>query len=251
MRLRRKNKGENCMKNWKHCAFTAIIATFGIIVGFIACDNNNGTTPDPIYESVTIHLPTIMVDTVKTKMGEDIVDITFYGNGSQFTATVNGSNKPIQTVTWEIIGDVDTETKITNGVLTVAVKDHGKTITVKAISTVDISKFDTKTITIVQCLPSDFYGKWKQQTNPVITQIISADEIEAFNNLLSYDLVTIFTWETVLNDGSNENISVVDYPCGFYITGERNGNTNYNVRLVLHSNKMSIYRTSALYERVN
>jgi hypothetical protein len=33
-------KGENCMKNWKHWVFLAIIAIFGIAIAFIACDES-------------------------------------------------------------------------------------------------------------------------------------------------------------------------------------------------------------------
>jgi len=32
------------MKNWKHWAFVAVIAIVGIIMGFAACDKDNGTT---------------------------------------------------------------------------------------------------------------------------------------------------------------------------------------------------------------
>jgi len=32
------------MKNWKHWAFVAVIAIVGIIIGFVACDKDNGTT---------------------------------------------------------------------------------------------------------------------------------------------------------------------------------------------------------------
>ena len=35
------------MKNWKHWAFVAVIAIVGIIIGFVACDNDNGKD-DPV-----------------------------------------------------------------------------------------------------------------------------------------------------------------------------------------------------------
>jgi hypothetical protein len=40
-------KGVYCMKTWKHFTFMAILAIFGIVVVFIACDNGNGKTTDP------------------------------------------------------------------------------------------------------------------------------------------------------------------------------------------------------------
>jgi hypothetical protein len=119
----------------------------------------------PTYDSVTISLSTKKIETVPSENG----NITLYGSGAQFTATVNGNNNPIQTVTWSITENVDTETTIANGVLNVAIADHGKTLTIKAISTVDISIYTTKTITVVNKLPSDFYGVWED--NIVLTSI--------------------------------------------------------------------------------
>jgi len=200
-------KGEYGMKNWKHWAFVAIIAVFGIIVGFIACDNNdNGITPDPTYESVTINLSTIKVDTVKTKIGENIVDNTFYGNGAQFTATVNGSNKPIQTVTWEIIGDIDAGTTISNGILSVAIADHGKTLTIKATSTVDTTKSDAITITAVYCMPSDLYYIWDDGYGTIV-EILSDKFIH--RDVGNIEIPIIF-WETKITLNS-------EYPTGYYI----------------------------------
>jgi hypothetical protein len=98
----------------------------------------------------------------------------------------------------------------------------------------------------VQCLPSDFYGEWKQPDPSTITNIISADMIES-----SSTTVSSLTWEAVINDGSREHISIIDYPCGFYLTGNRPGFDDYDVQLLIHTNKMSIYRANALYERVN
>jgi len=46
------------MKNWKHWAFVAVIAIVGIIMGFAACDNDNGKN-DPILckcPNGTLHL---------------------------------------------------------------------------------------------------------------------------------------------------------------------------------------------------
>jgi hypothetical protein len=48
-------KGEYSMKNWKHCTLVAIITFFVIIIGFIACDENNGKI-DPCNCDPKAHL---------------------------------------------------------------------------------------------------------------------------------------------------------------------------------------------------
>jgi hypothetical protein len=274
------NKGVYCMKNWKQSVFFGMVAIIVLSFGFVGCDNGNGTTPNPTYESVVINLPTVKTDTVKTIIGvhdyihesiieESSVDITYYGSGAQFTATVNGDNNPIQTVTWEIVGEADAETKITNGLLTVAVNDHGKTLTVKATSTADIDKFDTKTINVVQCLPSDFYGKWEQAQNMQNTvNTITNNEFESkwVREQGTEHYKCSLYWVPIVNDGSNSNFTIIDYPCGFAMTGViyeviEPGPNNCVVGLIelnqrkrfLHTNKESFFsgNGSALYIRVN
>lgn len=123
----------------------------------------------PTYDSVTISIPTTKADTVKSLDNNDnVIDKTFVVSGVQFSATVNGSNNPNQTVIWEISGQTKTGTRINSstGLLTIATDEpHGNEITIKAKSTVDESKFDTKKITVVQCLPSVYFGKWINSSN--------------------------------------------------------------------------------------
>jgi len=121
----------------------------GILAFLIGCDN--GTTLVPTYDSVTINLPTAKIET--------LFGTTFFGSGAQFTASVNGSNNPRQTVTWTILGEgLSTGTSLVDGLLIVAIEDHGRTFSIKATSTVDTSLSDILTIMAVRCLPSDFYG---------------------------------------------------------------------------------------------
>jgi hypothetical protein len=42
-RLSAANKGEYGMKNWKQFTFVAILAIFGIVFGFTACDDGNNS----------------------------------------------------------------------------------------------------------------------------------------------------------------------------------------------------------------
>jgi len=73
------------------------------------------------------------------------------GQTQQFTATVNGTNNPPQTVTWMVTGSSNTETSISNsGLLSVANTETVTTLTVKATSTHDTSKSRTATVTIPQ-----------------------------------------------------------------------------------------------------
>jgi len=51
------------MKNWKHWAFVAVIAIVGIIMGFVACDNdNNKTTDNPVPDPTKLRLSGITVN---------------------------------------------------------------------------------------------------------------------------------------------------------------------------------------------
>jgi hypothetical protein len=72
------------------------------------------------------------------------------GGTLQFSASVTGTNKPAQTVTWTIDPAVNGASISTAGLLTVGSGvAHNTSITVKATSTVDTTKSDTKTITVV------------------------------------------------------------------------------------------------------
>jgi hypothetical protein len=64
------------------------------------------------------------------------------GGTQQFSAAVNGTNDPAQTVTWSVTGG-GAGTSITAGLLTVAVGETAATLTVTATSTVDTTKLGT------------------------------------------------------------------------------------------------------------
>jgi len=64
------------------------------------------------------------------------------GGTVQFSAAVSGTNNPAQTVTWSIVTDKAAGTNIdAAGLLTVAANEDAATITVRATSTVDTSKY--------------------------------------------------------------------------------------------------------------
>ena len=261
------------MKFW---TLVAILGFFGTFIIFTACDNE---IPNPIYESVTINLSTVKMEIVKTFIGEyssdlntstyvteliennGVTDVVYFGSGAIFTAVVNGKNNPSQSILWEILENVDIGTNIINGILTVAVNDHGKKLTIKATSAVDSSKYDIKTIIVVNVLPFEFHGKWINASELTIT--VSNNEWKA---TLTTDSTNVRLWNTisspiiwmpVINVGSEYD--VIDYPCGFYVWGivseilelsERNiGDISpINSLRLLHSNKK--YMTPG-YEKIN
>ena len=191
------------MKTWKHF----IIAGFLVIFTIVACDNGNN--PAPTYESIDINKPTAKIETIFGK--------TFYGSGIQFTARVNGNNNPNQTITWTIEETVDIGTTIVNGVLIIAVEDHGKTLTLRATSTVDTNISKTMSITAVRCLPSDFYGTWVQaKENPVQQNISSTNILIDFSLLPNFgDEDTILQITDITTSMNDHETLKTQYPCGF------------------------------------
>jgi hypothetical protein len=155
---------------------TRILIILGII-GFMmtACDLG-GT--NPTVTDVTINQPTSKVETVGGG--------TFYGSGSTFTVTVQGENNPSQSVTWTRSGtDLNSGTTITGGVLTVHTDDHGKEIVITATSTVDTTKSNNVTVTVVTVLPSEFVGDWIGETLPNVLATHELTSVDLFNNYIS------------------------------------------------------------------
>jgi hypothetical protein len=70
------------------------------------------------------------------------------GSSLQFGAIVSGPNNPAQVVTWLLQGQTTSTIDLNNGRLTVDANETATTLTVRATSTVDTSKFDTATVTV-------------------------------------------------------------------------------------------------------
>lgn len=71
------------------------------------------------------------------------------GMTQQFVASVQGTNRPAQTVTWAVSGNAKAGTSISgDGLLTVAADETAGTLTVTATSTVDTGKKGTATVTV-------------------------------------------------------------------------------------------------------
>jgi hypothetical protein len=70
------------------------------------------------------------------------------GGTQAFTAKVNGTGNPAQTVTWTVVGGKAGTGIAVTGLLTVAAGETAPTLTVRATSTVDKSKSGTATVTL-------------------------------------------------------------------------------------------------------
>lgn len=89
---------------------------------------------DPIVESVSVTPKKATVEAGKTH---------------QFTAEVSVKNGAAQTVTWSVSGNKSKTTTVSAaGLLTVAENETAKSLTVKAVSTEDESKFDQAAVTV-------------------------------------------------------------------------------------------------------
>jgi hypothetical protein len=167
------------------------------------------------YDSVTVNLPGLEDGKVEQPLSGGT---TFYGPGAVFTATVSGSSVASQTVAWSVNGtNLDAETTITGGVLSVAAADHGKTITVTATSAEDGITSGKVNIAVAVVMPSDFYGTWTASDFGITWTLVftSADVHCSKSNSAQYTVT--FTGITgVLN---TINASKADYPAGFRFTG--------------------------------
>ena len=96
--------------------------------------------PIVIVTSVTVAPPTVSVQK---------------GTTQTFTAAVNGTNSPAQTVAWSVYGNTSGSTTINaSGLLAVAADETAATLTVTATSMVDNSKSGTATVTVTTTPPA-------------------------------------------------------------------------------------------------
>jgi len=70
------------------------------------------------------------------------------GTTQQFTAVVNGDDNPPQTVTWTVTGGNDSSITATGGLLTVGLAETAPSLTVKATSTADDTKYGTAIVRV-------------------------------------------------------------------------------------------------------
>lgn len=106
-----------------------------IAFAMISCDTGGGTEDKGKVTSVTVAAPSAYVELSKTL---------------QFTETVVTTKASVaKTVTWSVAGAEGAGTGIVNGLLTVDTNESATSLTVRATSTFDKSKFDEATVEVV------------------------------------------------------------------------------------------------------
>ncbi|WP_041611252.1 hypothetical protein [Treponema primitia] len=123
----------------KHALFPLLAVT--IALALTACgDPDGGPTNLPIGGTT----PTVSTVTVSP------ADPSIAKGATQaFTAVVDGTNDPAQTVTWSVAGNARIATAFNGATLTVANDEIVTSLTVRATSTLDPTKFGTTTVTLV------------------------------------------------------------------------------------------------------
>jgi hypothetical protein len=112
------------------------------------------------------------------------------GGTAAFTATVQGTNNPAQTVTWSVSGGGAATAISAAGVLTVAAGETtGAVLTVRAASTVDAGKSGTAAVTVVLTVPA-LTGSVTISGDPQVNTVLTAD-ITALNG----DGEPSFVWQ--------------------------------------------------------
>ncbi|MCL2638272.1 MAG: InlB B-repeat-containing protein [Oscillospiraceae bacterium] len=113
-----------------------------------ATSTDNPLISDSVTVTVKAGVVTVTIDSVKITPNEATMR-RGSANARQFNVAVSGTNAP-QSVTWGVTGGVaGGGTSITSsGILTIGTNETATTLTVTAISTADITKTDTATITV-------------------------------------------------------------------------------------------------------
>ncbi len=105
----------------------------------------NGVTKT-VTQKITVKDP---VTVSKVAINPTTIDLN-QGSSKTFGVSVTGTGSPAQTVKWSISGQKSSDTTISStGLLKVASDETAKTITVKAVSTVDTTKNATATVNVV------------------------------------------------------------------------------------------------------
>ena len=105
----------------------------------------NGVTKN-VTQKITVKDP---VTVSKVAINPTTIDLE-QGSSKTFGVSVTGTGSPAQTVKWSISGQKSSDTKISStGLLKIASNETAKTITVKAVSTLDSTKSATATVNVV------------------------------------------------------------------------------------------------------
>jgi len=102
------------------------------------------------YDTTKYGNATVLIPTVTHVVVNPSTATVARGSTQQFTATVNGTNNPPQTVNWSVTGGTTATTINTStGLLIVANGETNTTLTVRATSAYDGTKSGTATVTVL------------------------------------------------------------------------------------------------------
>ena len=153
---------KNMLKLFGIIAFAAIIG-----VAFVACDNGTGngytyTQIDDRDRDSTSNDNNNQNQQQPTVTGVTVAPAAIavlIGTEQDFTAAVQGTNNPPQTVTWIVEGNQHQDTAISNtGRLSVHINEDALTLVVRATSTHTASISGTATVTVTDIPPVDPTG---------------------------------------------------------------------------------------------
>jgi len=145
------NSGGTPVGNATEATFSTVIDVAGIYYYYVVVTNTNieasgAITATAVSDPVTVTVEEVTVTSVTVTPNTVTVEV---GNTHQFTATVNGTGYPAQSVTWTVSGNLNVGTTISSdGLLTVAAAETAKSFMVRATSTLNNIRFGTASVTV-------------------------------------------------------------------------------------------------------
>jgi len=134
-----------------------------------------GPTPTPEPEGPTpVPQPTVVSVSVLPSVVSPAALSVRRGTTQQFTATVNGTNNPAQTVTWSVEGAVAPGTSINaNGLLTIALDEPvGGVLTIRATSTANTAVSGTSYVEVAPTVCEEFGHDFELEFNATVGRYI-------------------------------------------------------------------------------
>ena len=158
----------------------------------------------PFANAIAFTMDNFSVSTVTITGADGGTPATSVGRGrsAQYAATVAGSGTYNNAVTWELSGQQASGTYIMGGTLRVATDETASTLTLKAVSVADPTKYDTETITVVG------NGVVSGVTISPTTATVAAGATKAFTATVagSGDYANTVTW-AVTGGGAGTSVS--------------------------------------------
>jgi formylglycine-generating enzyme required for sulfatase activity len=129
--------GEDMCKKHKAAGIAMLILWWSLVL--LGCPTDSSPDSSPEVTGVKVSPASAAVEKGATK---------------QFSAVVEGSNNPSQTVTWSVSGGSSGTSINTSGLLTVVENETAASLTVRATSTADATKSGTAAVTVTASTPA-------------------------------------------------------------------------------------------------